>query len=89
MASSTPTPDNLPAGRDRRLGRGHGTEALEPIAEGRDIDADPVIEEGGFDAGALDAGELDAGDIEEGDRARPDLADNPRNAARTSSRKRR
>jgi len=69
MASSTLTPDNLPAGRDRRLGRGHGTEALEPIAEGRDIDADPVIEEG--------------------DRARPDLADNPRNAARTSSRKRR
>ena len=30
MPSSTLTPDNLPAGRDRRLGRGHGTEALGP-----------------------------------------------------------
>jgi len=160
MPSSTLTPDNLPAGRDRRLGRGHGTEALgpsdssdtgsdvagahglahdvdrfgldrgtnedpdesraadtggpdvgdgnldsdsdapgtgergaagrdTPVVEGRDIDVDHVIEEGGFDAGALDAGELDAEDLEAGDRARPDLADNPRNAARTSSRDRR
>jgi hypothetical protein len=30
MSSSTLSPDNLPAGRDRRLGRGHGTEALGP-----------------------------------------------------------
>lgn len=30
MGSSTLTPDNLPAGRDRRTGRGHGTEALGP-----------------------------------------------------------
>ena len=30
MPSSTLTPDNIPAGRDRRLGRGHGTEALGP-----------------------------------------------------------
>lgn len=30
MPSSTLTPDNVPAGRDRRLGRGHGTEALGP-----------------------------------------------------------
>ena len=30
MSSSTLTPDNLPAGRDRRVGRGHGTEALGP-----------------------------------------------------------
>ena len=30
MPSSTLTPDNLPAGRDRRTGRGHGTEALGP-----------------------------------------------------------
>ena len=30
MSSSTLTPDNLPAGRDRRTGRGHGTEALGP-----------------------------------------------------------
>ena len=30
MSSSTLSPDNLPAGRDRRLGRGHGTAALGP-----------------------------------------------------------
>src|SRR5690348_1077951 len=30
MGSSTLTPDNLPAGRDRRVRRGHGTEALGP-----------------------------------------------------------
>jgi hypothetical protein len=30
MPSSSLTPDNLPAGRDRRTGRGHGTEALGP-----------------------------------------------------------
>ena len=30
MSSSTLNPDNLPAGRDRRIGRGHGTEALGP-----------------------------------------------------------
>jgi hypothetical protein len=30
MSSSTLSPDNLPAGRDRRTGRGHGTEALGP-----------------------------------------------------------
>lgn len=158
MPSSTLTPENLPAGRDRRLGRGHGTAALgpsdssdtgsdvagahglahdadrfgldrgtnedpdesrgaetggpdvgdgnldadsdaggtgeraaagrdTPLADGGDIDVDRVIEEGGFDAGALDAGELDAEDVEEGERSRPDLADNPRNAARNPHRK--
>jgi hypothetical protein len=30
MPSSTLTPENLPAGRDRRLGSGHGTSALGP-----------------------------------------------------------
>jgi len=30
MPSSTLTPDNLPAGRDRTTGRGHGTGALGP-----------------------------------------------------------
>ena len=160
MPSSTLTPDNLPAGRDRSVGRGHGTQALgpsdssdsgsdvtgahglahdvdrfglergtnedpdesraadtggpavgdgnldsdsdaagtgeraaagrdTPLGDGGDVDVDHVIQEGGLDAGALDAGALDAGDAGEGDRARPDLADNPRNAARTSPRKRR
>jgi len=154
MPSSTLTPDNLPAGRDRRLGRGHGTEALgpsdssdtgsditgahglahdvdrfglergtnedpdesraadtggpdvgdgnldsdsdalgtgeraaagrdTPVADGRDIDVDHIIDEG-VDAGALEAGELDESELEDGDRAAPDLADNPRDAARTS-----
>jgi hypothetical protein len=157
MSSSTLTPDNLPAGRDRRVQRGHGTDALGPsdssdsgsdirgahglahdvdrfglergtnedpdesraadtggpdigdgdldsdsdaegtgehaaagrdtLADGRDIDVDHVIE-GNIDAGALEAGELDASELEEGDRERPDLADHPRNAARTSRRRR-
>jgi len=30
MSSSTLDPDNLPAGRDRRVGRGHGAAALGP-----------------------------------------------------------
>jgi hypothetical protein len=30
MSSSTLTPDNLPAGRDRRINQGHGTAALGP-----------------------------------------------------------
>jgi hypothetical protein len=77
--------DSDAPGTGERAAAGRDT----PIADGRDIDVDHVIEEGGFDAGALDAGELDAEDLEEGDRARPDLADNPRNAARTSSRNRR
>jgi len=161
MGSSTLTPDNLPAGRDRRVRRGHGTEALgpsdssdsgsdiqgahglahdadrfglergtnedpdesraadtggpdvgdgnldsdsdaegsgeraaagrdTPIADARDIDVDQVIEDEG--AGILEAGEgdgsLDESETDEGDRARPDLADNPRNAARTSRKRR-
>ena len=153
MGSSTLTPDNLPAGRDRRVGRGHGTEALGPSdssdsgsdvtgahglahdvdrfgldrgtnedpdesraaatggpdvgdgnldgdsdapgtgeraaagrdtpgADARDIDVDH-IEEDGVDTGELAAGELDEGYLEDEDVQRPDLADNPRNAART------
>ena len=159
MGSSTLTPDNLPAGRDRRVGRGHGTGALgpsdssdtgsdiqgahglahdvdrfglargtnedpdesraadtggpdvgdgnldsdsdaegtgehaaagrdTPLADGRDIDVDQVIDEdlqGTMEAGETDISGLDEG---EGDRARPDLADNPRNAARTSRKRR-
>jgi hypothetical protein len=158
MGSSTLTPDNLPAGRDRRVRRGHGTEALgpsdssdsgsdvqgahglahdadrfglergtnedpdesraastggpdvgdgnldsdsdaegtgehaaagrdTPLADGRDIDVDRVIDED-TGAGMMEAGEGDAPELDEGDRARPDLADNPRNAARTSRKRR-
>jgi hypothetical protein len=147
---TTLTPDNLPAGRDRRTGRGHGTGALgpsdssdsgsdlvgahglahdadrfgldrrtnedpdesreaatggpdvgdgnldsdsdrfgtgeaaaagrdTPATDGRDIDVDH-IEDDGIDAGAIDA---DDRDLDIGGNERPDLADNPRNAART------
>ena len=162
MGSSTLTPDNLPAGRDRRVGRGHGTGALgpsdssdsgsdiqgahglahdvdrfgldrgtnedpdesraadtggpdvgdgnldsdsdaegsgeraaagrdTPVADGRDIDVDHVIDEdleGTMEAGEEDVSGLDALESGEDERARPDLADNPRNAARTSRKRR-
>ncbi len=41
---TTLTPDNLPAGRDRNVGRGHGTEALGP-SDSSDSGSDVVGED--------------------------------------------
>lgn len=52
MSSSTLTPDNLPAGPDRRIHQGHGTGALGPSDtsdSGSDIQGAPGIAPG-FDA---------------------------------------
>ncbi|WP_229223602.1 hypothetical protein [Duganella sp. sic0402] len=46
MADSTLDPDNLPAGADRTLGRGHGTRALGP-SDNSDSGSDMVGQPGG------------------------------------------
>jgi hypothetical protein len=46
MADSTLDPDNIPAGNDRSLGRGHGTRALGPSDNsdsGSDVAGDPDV----------------------------------------------
>lgn len=49
MSQSTLDPDNLPAAPDRKLGKGHGTDALGPSDRsdtGSDVQGGPAAEEG-------------------------------------------
>jgi hypothetical protein len=78
MPSSTLTPENLPAGRDRSLGRGHGTSALGPSDSsdsGSDLHGAPGL------AGEVDGFGLDHGNTSDteaamaGNTAGPDVGD--------------
>lgn len=75
---TTLTPDNLPAGRDRRTGRGHGTAALGPSdssdsgsdlagAHGLAHDADRFGLERGTNEDPEEAGEAASGGPDVGD----------------------
>jgi hypothetical protein len=78
MSSSTLSPDNLPAGRDRRTGRGHGTEALGPSGSS---DTGSDVQGGHGLAHDVDRFGLDRGTNEDPDESRagetggPDIGD--------------
>lgn len=74
MPSSTLTPDNLPAGRDRRLGRGHGTEALGP-SDSSDTGSDVAGAHGL--AHDVDRFGLERGNNEDPDESRPAATGGP------------
>lgn len=67
MSSSTLTPENLPAGRDRRIHQGHGTSALGPSDSsdsGSDLQGAPgIAHQDGADIGDT---ELDSDTDREG-----------------------
>ena len=71
-------PDNLPAGRDRSLGRGHGTEALGPSDSsdsGSDLKGAPGLARQ-VDGFGLDKGPMnDVEDSFAGNTAGPDVGD--------------
>lgn len=77
MASSTLDPDNLSAGPDRRLGRGHGTKALGPSDtsdSGSDLKGAPGMAQQpglGMETGATS----DPDDGTAGNTAGPDVGD--------------
>lgn len=53
MSESTLDPDNLPVTSDRKLGKGHGTDALGPSDRsdtGSDVQGGPAAEEGLLDS---------------------------------------
>jgi hypothetical protein len=78
MSSSTLTPDNLPAGRDRRTGLGHGTEALGP-SDSSDTGSDVLGAHGlahDADRFGLDRGtNEDPDESRAGDTGGPDVGD--------------
>jgi len=71
---TTLTPDNLPAGRDRRVGLGHGTEALGP-SDSSDSGSDLVGAHGL--AHDVDRFGLERGNNEDPDESRPAATGGP------------
>jgi hypothetical protein len=76
MSSSTLTPENLPAGPDRRIHQGHGTAALGPSDS-----SDSGSDLGGRAPGLLGDADLDSDSDAEGTGERGGVGSDPREAA--------